>query len=460
MTAKQDWIKQEFETINLADPRLHKRFIKVASELSARPSDSIHSASADWAATKAAYRLFDNPNLNSDKILEPHFLSTANRCSNRQKIIIAQDTTYIDFSKHKKTKGLGLSFKSNGHDIKGLCMHSGLAMTENGLPLGLLYNKIWTRKKNHISENKRTGLPIQLKESYRWIESLKKAKEYLNKQQIVVVSDREGDIHECFESAYEYGVDVVIRSQHDRLLDEELKISELLSTVSVKGHHSVVIPGNGSRKEVKSKLEVRYARIELSARPNNQKTQQNKGRSNVEVYVVDASDIQNNLHWRILTTLPVQDLQEAKEVLNYYKLRWGVEQYFKVLKTGCTIEDCRLGEAGKLVKYIAVMSVVAWRLYWMSFVSRQDPNISCENFLMESEWKSAWWLLHRIKVKEGKMSKSDMPKSPPTLREAIHWIAGNGGFLRRKGDGEPGIITFWRGWIRVSTGAEMFELLA
>ena len=106
------------------------------------------------------------------------------------------------------------------------------------------------------------------------------------------------------------------------------------------------------------------------------------------------------------------------------------------------------------------MSVVAWKLFWMTFVSRQDPNISCENFLMKSEWQTAWWLLHRKKIQEGKMSKSEMPNSPPSLREAIHLIAGNGGFLRRKGDGEPGLLTFWRGWNRVSIGAEMFEFFS
>jgi hypothetical protein len=172
-------------------------------------------------------------------------------------------------------------------------------------------------------------------------------------------------------------------------------------------------------------------------------------RTDTEVYVVDASDVENDLHWRLLTTLPVEKLQDAKDVLNYYKMRWNVELYFKTLKSVCTIEDCRLGEGGKLSKYISLMSVVAWKHFWMTFVSRQDPKICCENFLTRNEWKAAWWLLHRKRVKEGKMSRDDMPKETSTLREAIHWIAGNGGFLRRKGDGGPGLLTFWRGWNRV-----------
>lgn len=451
------WIQDEFKTINLTDPRLYRRFLKVASDLADRPSASIHTASADWAASKAAYRMFDNDNVESSKISEPHFQSTAWRCENYDKIIIAQDTSYIDFNKHQKTKGLGKSFKNHGKPVKGICMHAGLALSPLGLPLGLLYNKLWMRKENQLSEVERGAVPIQLKESFRWLECSRTSKKLLPNKNLIVVSDREGDIFEVFEDAYKSGYDVVVRSQHNRVLASEFNINEELSVERVKGTHSVVIPGNGSRKEVHAKLSIRFKAIELAARPNHQKTQQNKNRTNTELYVIDASDVENELNWRIITTLPVESLNDAKEVLNYYKMRWNVEVYFKTLKTGCTVEDCRLGEGGKLVKYISLMSVIAWRLYWMTHISRQDPNISSENFLSKSEWQTAWWLLHRKRIKEGKMNKSDMPKEPPTLREAIHWIAGNGGFLRRKSDGEPGIITFWRGWNRVSTGVEMFE---
>lgn len=460
MSNNHDWIQQEFNNINFSDPRLNKRFFKIAEELSDRPADSIHSATADWASSKATYRFFDNHDVDSSKILEPHFSSTAWRCSSYKKVIIAQDTTYIDFTKHQKTTGLGRSFKSHGKDIKGVCMHSGLVMSPTGLPLGLSYNKLWTRKESKLSEHKRTSLPIQLKESSRWIECMSKSKELLNVEQIIIVSDREGDIHEAFENSYDLGVDVVIRSNHDRKLDSELKISEELSLLPSQGKHSVIIPGNGSRKEVKTNLEIKFKKIELSSRPNGQVSHQNRHRNNIEIYVVDASDIKNDLNWRILTTLPVEKLEDAKEVLNYYKMRWTVELYFKMLKTGCTIEDCRLGEGGKLVKYISLMSVIAWKLFWMTYISRINPNINCENILMESEWKAAWWLLHRRRIKEGKMKKTDMPNSPPTVREAIRWIAGNGGFKGRKGDGNPGMISFWRGWNRVLVGAEMYELMA
>lgn len=458
MLQDHSWISQELGHAQFNDKRLNKRFLKVAYELAEKPDKSIHSASLDWASTKAAYRFFDNENVESSKILEPHFESTKIRCSSYEKIIISQDTSYIDFSKHQKTTGLGNSFQSHGKDIKGICLHSGMAMSEKGLPLGLIYNKLWIRKGNKISEHKRTNLPVQLKESYRWIECIKKAKENLDNENIVVVCDRESDIHEVFEAAIDQGVDIVVRSQHNRILEEDLKMTEKISLLPVKGTHTVHIPGSGSRKAKTVKLDLRFGKILLNNRPSGQVTGKNKNRSEVELFVVDATELGGDLSWRLLTTIPVTKVLEAKKILNYYKMRWNIELYFKTLKTGCNIEKCRLGEAGKLVKYISLMSVIGWRLFWMTFVSRENPNVTCEVALTESEWKTAWFLLNRRKIKSGKIPKKP-PDKAPTLREAIRWIAGNGGFLGRNGDGEPGLITFWRGWNEVLVGVEMYDML-
>lgn len=454
------WIEEELTQAQFNDERLNKRFIKIATDLADSPSDSIHSASIDWASTKAAYRFFDNSQVDSQKILSPHYEATRLRCTNYNRIIIAQDTTYIDYTKHKATKGLGKSFKSQGMDIKGICQHVGLAMSEKGLPLGLTYNKIWNRKESHQSEYGRTSLPLQLKESYRWIECMKKSKEILKNDEIILVSDREGDIHEAFEQAYELDIDVVIRSQHDRIIEGDLKLSEELSLCPVKGLHQVTVPSCGSRTKQKLNLSLRFKRVEFKARPSDVVTHMNRHRDDFEIYVVDASDSENQVNWRILTTLPVNSVEDCVMVLDIYSKRWNVELYFKSLKSGCNIEDCRLGESGKLVKYISLMSVIAWRIFWVNFVGRESPQSSCETVLVKSEWKVAWLMLNRKKIKEGKVRKSDIPKRAPSLREAIHWIAGLGGFLRRKADGDPGLITFWRGWNKLQNGLEVYDLLA
>lgn len=213
------WIADEFSDISFNDERLNKRFLKLATELADKPSLSINSASINWAASKAAYRFFDNGNIQASKILEPHFLSTAMRCSRYDRVIIAGDTSYIDYTSHKKTKNLGKTGKNQHSSINGICMHVGLCLSPKGLPLGLTYNYIWNRYETKTSEHDRTMTSIQLKESYRWLECIKHSRKLLPNKEIVVVYDREGDIHEVFESALDNDVDVVVRSQHDRKLE-------------------------------------------------------------------------------------------------------------------------------------------------------------------------------------------------------------------------------------------------
>ena len=198
----------------------------------------------------------------------------------------------------------------------------------------------------------------------------------------------------------------------------------------MKGNFKVQVPASHGKKTRKAILDIRFCKIELST-PGTYKTKSNKNRTNTELYVVDASEMGGEISWRLLSTLPVQSLKDAKMILKYYSMRWNVELFFKTLKTGCTVEKCCLGHGGKLIKYISLMSIVAWRLFWMTFVSRHDPNISCEVALTEHEWKTAWYLINRNKIREGKISKKP-PDRPPSLREAIHWIAGLCGFLGRK----------------------------
>jgi hypothetical protein len=452
------WVEDEFCSAQFGDNRLNKRFFKLASDLAQRPSESIHTASQDWAATKAAYRFFNNSNVEHRKILNPHFESTQQRTSKYKRVIVAEDTSFINFSSHQKTTGLGKAFKVENKDIKGICIHSGLALSETGLPLGLVYNKLWTRKKNKLTPHQRENIPFQLKETYRWAECIKKGSQYINSEEVIFICDREGDIHEVFETAMDCGVDLIVRNRHNRYLDDEIHIADKVSIMPVVGQHKVKIPSCQSRKEREAVLNIRFGKIEISARPFGNKTKSNKSRTNFEVYIIDASELGGEISWRLLSTLPIESLSDAKKALKYYSMRWNVELFFKTLKTGCTVEKCCLGHGGKLIKYISLMSVVAWRLFWMTFVSRQDPDITCEVALTKNEWQTAWYLIHKNKIKERKIPRKP-PDKPPTLKQAIRWIAGLGGFLGRKNDGEPGIITFWRGWTQLVSGVEIYEIV-
>lgn len=463
------WILPELSSADFQELRLNKRFKVIASELSKQPSLPINQASSDWAAAKAAYRFFQNPKVDHTKIIEPHILSTSLRTKGCKRVVVVQDSSSIDFSKHTKTKGLGLmhAFK-DGDELKGLMLHATLALTEKGLPLGLLSEKIWARQRRFASSHQLTKIAMPEKESFRWIEGLRDAKKLLYPDtEMIMVCDREADIYELFEEAIDLDVGLVVRLQHDRILEndeiEGLRIYDQLGLAKVCGQVQVEIPSSGKRRQRVAELDVRFAKVTLAAQPRGKKILQTSHRSDLDLWVVDLREAQppkdeEPLTWTLLSTIEISNKQSALQIMHYYKMRWTIELYFKTLKTGCNIEACRMNEARKLMSYIGLQSVFAWRLLWMTFLNRHIPEANCDLVLTESEWKTLWLKKNRRKIKSGEL-KSTPPKQPPSVYEAVRWIAMLGGFLGRKNDGEPGMTAVWRGWLQLMSAVEIYDLL-
>lgn len=461
------WVQEELGGILLEEKRLEKRFLKLAEQLSARPGNTINYASRDWAASKAAYRFFDNDKVQADKMLLPHIEQTKSRISAREKIIVVQDTTYFNFSNFKKTKGLGSITKIQGSPVYGLCAHATLALSEKGLPLGLIALEQWAQK-TLPRGYEHTKIPITQKASHRWINSLKKTAELCDKgTEIVMVCDREADIYELFEEGLQHNINLIVRLQHNRVIYDECHsgnttIKEHLQRLKKEGRIVIEVPtGSGNRKR-KVKMDVFITDISLQSNPRGVKTARTNGRNDidlclVELREVDPKDPEKKLNWVLLTTMPVRNLDEAIETMNYYKKRWQIELFFKTLKSGCNIEECRLDTAEKLMKYIALKSIIGWRLFWITFIGRFCPDFSCELAFTVSEWKTLWLKHHRkeIRLKE---IKPIPPEDPPKLKDAIYWLACEGGFLGRKGDNEPGLQTIWRGWFILEESAEVWDL--
>lgn len=443
------WIEEEMACIDFGDIRLNKRFQTLASELANKPSQPINQASSDWAATKAAYRFFDNSKILPERILEPHFLSTQLRAEGHRRLVVVQDTSFIDFTKHVKTTDLGPigGKQSDGFEAQGLALHCAMALSEKGLPLGLLSHKMWprTRKKSKDSHFE-SLLPIEKKESFKWFEALRKTIESTPDHEVVMVCDREGDIFEFLEECLTRGVDFVIRVQHARMLDDEefgdLNIFDRLAIAETKSHVTIEVPGSGKRPSRQAKLAVKFLPVTYAAHPRGIKTKQVSKRTSLELNVVHLFEEnppkgEAAIHWTLVTTLDVNNLGDALEVVRFYKMRWQIELYFKTLKTGCGVENCRLESA---------------------FLNRVVPESSCESFLTEDEWRTLWLKKYRRQIKSGQINPLP-PKTPPTTREAIRWIAMRGGFLGRKGDGEPGQITIWRGWLDLMAAVELYEII-
>lgn len=469
--SKQDgsWILDELSKANFSDLRLDKRFQILAGQLAKKPSHTINHASTDWAAAKAAYRFFSHPKVTPDKILEAHYINTELRIKSHKRVVFVQDTTVLDFSKHFKTEGLGpIAQSRNGMDLEGLLMHPTLALTEKGLPLGLIKNRIWARKLNEVKRGHHlTKVPLVERESFKWTEGLEVAKKFTSDQEVIMVCDREGDIYEFIEKALEYRVGLVVRLQHDRITMDEFDERPIMERLGVEKYAAtpvqVEVPSSGKRKARTAELSIRFIEATLSAHPRGIRTSRVKEREDLNVCVVELHELhppkgEEPLVWYLLTTIDIKNRTQALEVMHFYKMRWKIEQYFKTLKTGCNVESCRMNTGDKLKNFVSLQSVIAWRILWMTFLKRTDPNLSCEVALTKSEWQAIWIQKNKRAIKAGEL-KAEPPAKPPALGEAIRWIAMQGGFLGRKSDGEPGLISIWRGWLRLEGAAEMYDML-
>jgi len=457
------WSKFEFAGVSFGDKRLDMRFQRTVGKLSEQPLSSINQACGDWAASKAAYRLFDNDKVDTKKILAPHQQKTGERIKGHSQVLVIQDTSFINYTEHMKTKGLGaigyVKKKKNGRGTQGLIMHTALAVSTAGVALGILDQEIWARddsKPAPLENKKRKRVPIEQKESYKWLRALSGYVPLIPPGvQAITVCDRESDMYEFIGRAESLKTHYLVRSSWDRAIQadhEDYYLWDYMADQKVMGTIEVEVEAKRVGQKMKkvttpsrtATLEVRFSRVELR-RNRTKKMDYGECPPLIPSYVVWVKETKppegvEPLEWMLLTNVPVESLEDAIERVNWYKLRWHIESFHKVLKSGCNVELCRLETAERLERYLTLFSIIAWRLYWMTHISRASPATSCTELLADHEWKALY-----CKIKKTR----ELPPSPPTMREAIRWIASLGGFLGRKGDGEPGITTTWRGWQRL-----------
>jgi hypothetical protein len=287
------------------------------------------------------------------------------------------------------------------------------------------------------------------KESVRWIQCLRKTAELANSitTKVVTVCDREADIYEFFFEAKTLEQDVLVRCFHNREInDDGIEIWQYANELPVAGRIEIEVKKTQKREARRAKLNVKYGSIEIHP-PETCPHTDVFSLSVVYVKEVYPPAGVEPLEWLLLTTLPVDSFESASEKIAWYKTRWSIELFHRLLKSGLKVEECRLDEGIRLIRFLTLMTIVAWRMLWMTYVQRASPNAPATLVLSETELKVLYYVTHKEKL----------PKKTPSLRDAIHWIARKGGFLDRKGDGEPGMITLWRGWNRLIDMVQGFE---
>lgn len=453
----EDWAEEEFGNVAIGDKRLNQRLLNIARNFYSNPGAQIPEACKTVAESKATYRFFGNELTEFNKILAPHISASIKRCSEYSTVLVPQDTSTLNYTAHPTTEDLG-PIGTSEQTLMGLIMHDTMAFSTDGTPLGLLNVQCWARDpKQKGSAKNRHKLPIDDKESLKWIKSFKAVNE-ANREcpntTFVSICDREGDIYDLFVEAgkKENCAKLLVRSEksRNRKTDGDF-IWDKIKSVASSGIQEVRIPRKGSKPSRIAKLEIRF--LPCIFTPPKGRVKENL--PNVSLYAVHAievdSSVENPVDWLLFTNIPVTSFEEACEKIEWYTKRWGIEIFHRTLKSGCKVEDRQLGNAGSIETCLAIDLVVAWRIYYAARLGRETPNLPCTIFFSDDEWKAL------VAYK----TKNPIPPShPPTIREAIRMVASLGGFLGRKGDGEPGAQTMWRGIVALGYITSAYEIFA
>jgi hypothetical protein len=450
--ARPGWVHREFGAAALGDARLQQRLFDVATAFFARPQANIPQACGSHAAAKAAYRFFDNDRVSMDVLLEPHRQATADRMRREPLVLVAQDSSSLNYTRRPAMQGIG-PIGSSRDGPQGLLVHSALAFTPEGLPLGILHMQAWARDPAQFGKRRQcNNKAIADKESQKWLDPLApiaQAAAQCPATRVVVLSDRESDVYEYMLAAQQQSRDVVLRAREKKrgLQGELHQLWPHMMLGPVAGTCTLQVPRRGSQPARLADMELRFQAVTLkppAGKPD---------LPPVRVWVVLAREpspppgVKQPLEWLLITSVPVNGLADAIERVQWYAVRWGIEVFHRVLKSGCQIEERQLGSAERLEACLAIDAVVAWRIHHLTYLGRATPELPCTAVFADDEWKAvAVFQTHK-----------PPPEQPPSLRAMIRAIARLGGFLGRTADGEPGTQSLWRGLQRMDDIAAAFR---
>jgi len=463
MQEASNWIIEETKSIDLGDKRLNKRYAEILNSFSSKPNHSVPAACNGWAETMGAYRFLNHKGVTPSKILSPHQEATLTRIRNERVVLIPQDTTEIDFSGRKSLTGMG--YLGAEHSL-GSYVHASFAITPERVPLGTVDLHLWTRDILGIKGTRRKR-PIEEKEAYCWIKSYEACNKIalaVPNTAIITIADRGGDIYELLEKlpsetnkAY-----WLVRSNQDRMLvDEKNKKLEFnlreaventksLGTIEFTLSEGMIYARNKKRTPRTPRpiqQEVRACSLILKAPSRSGKKLEPIRINVIHCVEINAPNEEEKIEWFLLTSYPVTDAIEAIQIVKWYLCRWEIELFFKVLKSGCAIEELQFDTFKGISNCLAFYMIVAWRIMYLTMLGRQCPDLDCSVVFERSEWQSLYAIA----------KKTSPPKIPPTLNEIILMIGKLGGFLGRKSDRYPGYQAMWIGIQRMRDFAIAWE---
>ncbi|MFN7097363.1 MAG: IS4 family transposase [Gammaproteobacteria bacterium] len=450
------WLTEELSYCQFKDQRLETRFKQVVSSMNKNFGKTIPEIFNDWSEVKGAYRFLSNERVDESEILHSHFLNTQNRIeASEAPILLLHDTSEFSY-KRKKPEEIGFiskkKLKSAGRDMPqhisvcGILMHASLAITQEGLPLGLTATKFWSRKvfkntneiKRHINP---TRIPVNEKESVKWLNNLENSLFSLknNASKVINICDREGDIYELFSKAEQLNSNFIIRACVNRLANETT-IAEEMAFSSKNFNHQIDFQ-NTSGEKINAKIKVFVKRLIVHPPIGKSKIY-----SSMPITVVSAIENTNpkdrkRIRWTLLTNMKVDNKSAALKILDWYKLRWKIEEFFKILKSGFQLESSKLRTADRLAKIISISCILAWRVFWTTMMWRNSGQITTPMIVFN-------------KIELTILKKFFSTSNPKYLSDYIILLAKLGGYLARKSDPPPGNQVIWKGYGKLN---ELYE---
>lgn len=451
------WAELEFGAAQLGDKRLTRRLVQSAAELGDNPIASFpNAAGGDNALVKGYYRFIEEPDdsgVTMDAILAPHREQTIRRMQAQRSVLCIQDGSDLDFNGAAECVGLGvIGSNQTGAKSAGLHLHSTKVVSDQGLPLGILLAQCWAPQPRSSDDKRRTcDIPIEEKETYAWFLGMKDCETVaaqMPQTRVVQVMDREADIFELFD-AWRSGprrTDLLIRANHDRCTVDNKHLFEVVRSTDPRLTFELCIDRLSARPK-KSKQKARAKREERFAQLTLRYTQVElrpswyiKGKAPLSLWILHV--VEENpptgteaVEWFLLTTIQIDTAEQAVHCLEWYCLRWRIEDFHRVLKSGCEVEELRNDTAERLKRAIAIYMVVAWRIMLMTLLGREVPSLPPDFLFTDIELEVL-----------GAYANSRRDLSPPkTLGEAVRLVARLGGHLGRKGDAPPGHQVIWVG---------------
>jgi len=399
--AQPEWWAAELGTLELGDRRRRQRAQAILQARWTQPQASFFGSFESWAEAKGAYGLIEHTTapLSLQSVLSSHAQATQARMAAEALVLLPQDTTTLNFSGLEQTSGLGSLGDDKG---RGLWLHSLLAYRPDGVPLGVLQAQCWARPEpSTVDARGRNAKSLDEKESGRWVEALRAAAAAARRMpqtQLVVMTDREGDLYELHD-AVQVGpanLHTLIRAQHDRNLQEHRKLWAFMAAQSPGEVRTISLPRRRGQSARTATVEVRWSPITIEAPQVGCK----KGWPPLRLSAVWVSEPQppdgvEALDWMLLTDLAVSTAAEAWEKVTWYRVRWGIEEWHRVLKTGCNAEGREFKTAEHLQRVLAFDLIVAWRILACLKLGRSLPQLPARVIYTQDELAVLWEALKK-----------------------------------------------------------------